>query len=329
MSAVKIIFKRSSLLGKRPTGANLEAGEIGLNTNSIDPGLFFEVNDGSVVKAGPTAYLPEFPTPTPARGELWVDSDTKVLNVGNGSGEWKKIAAPFLGGTSGLTVFVAPEYSQATDSLANDGQAVPFVTINRAILEVTKQIILDTQNGLSLGNNRYLIVLAPGRHCVVNAPGQPAETFDVVLSDPYEDVTQDTLAAFNPIDVGGLILPRGVSVIGMDLKKVEVHPSYVPHYTHPAFPPLYQQEDDGPVYENEPLSSIFRWSGNTYVSNFTGLDKIDSRLVVQTATQKNTGWAVFKTSRPHGLGFMRSKASNPIWSSSAAWMQSVAPCCAR
>jgi len=34
MSAVKIIFKRSSILGKRPTGSNLEAGEIGLNTNS-------------------------------------------------------------------------------------------------------------------------------------------------------------------------------------------------------------------------------------------------------------------------------------------------------
>ena len=51
MSAVKIIFKRSSLLGKRPTSANLEPGEIGLNTNSNDPGLFFEVNDGNVVKA--------------------------------------------------------------------------------------------------------------------------------------------------------------------------------------------------------------------------------------------------------------------------------------
>ena len=83
MSAVKIIFKRSSILGKRPTGANLEAGEIGLNTNSNDPGLFFEVNDGSVVKAGPTAYLTEPPTSTPALGELWVDRDTKTLNIGN------------------------------------------------------------------------------------------------------------------------------------------------------------------------------------------------------------------------------------------------------
>ena len=133
MSAVKIIFKRSSILGKRPSGANLEPGEIGLNTNSNDPGLFFEVNDGSVVKAGPTAYLPEAPTVTPARGELWVDSDTKTLSVGTSEKTWQKVAAPFLGGTDGLTVFVAPEYPNATDSLSNDGQTVPYVTINREI----------------------------------------------------------------------------------------------------------------------------------------------------------------------------------------------------
>ena len=171
MSAVKIIFKRSSLLGKRPTGANLEAGEIGLNTNSNDPGLFFETNSGSVVKAGPTAYLPEFPTQTPARGELWVDSDTKAMSIGNDVGEWQKVAAPYLGGTNGLTVFVAPEFPNATDSLANDGQTVPFITINRAILEVSKYIIQDALSGTSTGNNRYLIMLAPGQHCVVNRPG--------------------------------------------------------------------------------------------------------------------------------------------------------------
>ena len=301
MSAVKIIFKRSSLLGKRPTGANLEPGEIGLNTNSTDPGLFFEVNDGSVVKAGPTSYLPEPLTQTPARGELWVDSDTKALSIGTELNEWQSVAAPFLGGTNGLTVFVAPEYPNATDSLANDGQTVPFVTINRAILEVSKYVVRDTLSGLSLGNNRYLIVLAPGRHCVVNRPGVSPLDFTVDFSNPYTEVTQAALAEFNPEGVGGLILPRGVSIIGLDLKKCEIYPTYVPKYTHPAFPPEYQQQAQGPVYENEPLSSIFRWSGNTYVSNFTGLDKIDNRLVVQVSAQENTEWAIFKTERPHGL----------------------------
>jgi len=301
--AVKIIFKRSSILGKRPTGANLEAGEIGLNTNSTDPGLFFEVNDGSVVKAGPTAYLPGPPTETPARGELWVDADTKALSIGTDTQSWQTVAAPYLGGTNGLTVFVAPEYPNATDDLANDGQTVPFVTINRAIIEVTKYIIQDTLTGIAFGNNRYLIVLAPGQHCVINGPGTTVTDFTTDYSNPYTAVTQSSLQQFNTETVGGLILPRGVSIIGLDLKKCEIHPTYVPKYTHPAFPINYQQQTNGPVYQNEPLSSIFRWSGNTYLSNFCALDKIEDNLVVQTFAQDATGFAVFKTERPHGLNF--------------------------
>jgi len=303
MSAVKIIFKRSSLLGKRPTNANLEAGEIGLNTNSTDPGLFFETNNGSVVKVGPTSYLSSQPTQTPARGELWVDSDTKGLSIGTELNTWQKVAAPYLGGTNGITVFVAPEFPNASDSLANDGQTVPFITINRAILEVSKNIIQDTISGITLANNRYLIVLAPGQHCVVNAPGVSVPNFGVDFTNPYTEVTQQLLSQFNPEDVGGLILPRGVSIIGLDLKKCQVHPTYVPKYTHPAFPVDYQQKAGSPVYKNEPLSSVFRWSGNTYLSNFTGLDKINDRLVVRVTTQSQTNYAVFSTSSPHGLGF--------------------------
>lgn len=300
--ATKIIFKRSSLLGKRPTNANLEPGEIGLNTNSNDPGLFFETSSGSVVKVGPTSYLPEEPTQVPARGELWVDSDTKALSIGNGDSKWQKVAAPFLGGTNGLTVFVAPEYENATDSLANDGQTVPFITINRAIIEVSKNIIQNTLSGISSSNNRYLIILAPGQHCVVNAEGTSAENFSVDFSNPYTEVTQDILRQFNSATGGGLILPRGVSIIGMDLKKCEIHPTYVPAYTHPAFPPDYQQQPGGPTFTNQPLSAIFKWSGNTYVSNFTGLDKVEQRLVTSVSRQTDTNYAVFRSARPHGLG---------------------------
>ena len=303
MSAVKVIFKRSSLLGKRPTGANLEPGEIGLNTNSNDPGLFFEVSDGSVVKAGPTSYLSQAPTQTPALGELWVDKDTKALSIGTTDQTWQSVAAPYLGGTGGFTVFVVPEYPNATDSLANDGQTVPFVTINRAILEVSKYIIRNTLNGVSTGNNRYLIVLAPGQHCVINGPGASVNTFSTDYSNPYTEVTQPSLQQFNDNTFGGLILPRGVSIIGLDLKKCEIHPTYVPKYTHPAFPLNYQQQVNGPIYQNEPISSVFRWSGNTYLSNFVALDKIENNIVVQTFAQESNGRAVFRTDRPHGLGF--------------------------
>lgn len=302
MSAVKLIFKRSSLLGKRPTASNLEPGEIGINTNSVDPGLFFETNTGTVVKVGPTSYLPEKPTNTPSRGELWIDSDTKSLSVGTDQNLWQKVASPFLGGTNGYTVFVAPEYQNATDSLANDGQTVPFITINRAILEVTKQIILESNSGVSAGNNRYLIVLAPGRHCVVNGPGTTLDNFQVSYPILGTPVTQGQLQQFNPTS-GGLILPRGVSIIGLDLEKCEVHPVYVPKYTHPAFPANYRQTMGGPIYENEPLSSIFKWSGNSYESQFSCLDKVDSRVVTSVGTT-SSGTAVFRCdNQPHGLAF--------------------------
>lgn len=302
MSAVKIIFKRSSLLGKRPIGSNLEAGEIGLNTNSNDPGLFFEVNDGSVVKAGPTAYLPEAPTQNPALGELWVDTDTKAMRIGTAAQKWQTVAAPFLGGTEGLTVFVAPEFENATDSLANDGQTVPFITINRAVLEVTKNIIRDTISGVSLGNNQYLIVLAPGRHCVVNGPGEPVSTFSTDFSSDYTTVTQAKLQQFNT-ETGGLILPRGVSIVGMDLKKCELHPTYVPKYTYPGYPIPYRQDTvGGPVYQNEPRTSLLKWTGNTYLTQFCCTDKVELRTVTEVTTAEN-GAAVFRSNRPHGLDY--------------------------
>jgi hypothetical protein len=98
-------------------------------------------------------------------------------------------------------------------------------------------------------------------------------------------------------------LPRGVSIIGLDLKKCEIRPTYVPKYTHPSFPPSYTQQTGGPVYENEPLSSIFCWSGNTYQSQFTGLDKVDERSVISVVPDLSTGAALFVSDRPHGLGY--------------------------
>ena len=307
MAATKIILKRSSIIGKRPNTSNLEAGELAVNTNAEEPGLFFEVTDSKVVKVGPAAYLPTPPTTTPARGEFWVDSDTKALSVGTNTNEWQRVSAPFLGGTGGFTVFVAPEYDNSSDSLANDGQAVPFKTLNRAVIEVTKQIIKDTLNGSDQGNNRYAIVLAPSRHCVVNSPGVSTANFTVNF-DSGTTLTQAALAQFNPVE-GGLVLPRGVSVIGMDLKKCEIRPVYVPTYTHPLFPANYQQQTaknygfDGPIFVNQPRTSILRWSGNTYLSNFTALDKVSERSVVQITSQPNTNYAVFKCIRPHGLNY--------------------------
>jgi len=94
--AQRIQLKRSSLAGKRPNGKYLEPGELALNTNASDPGLFFEANDGSIVKVGPVGITSDGNPPTilgeevpPGNGELWLDRSggTNILKV-YANGEW-------------------------------------------------------------------------------------------------------------------------------------------------------------------------------------------------------------------------------------------------
>ena len=301
MSAVKLIFKRSSLLGKRPTDVNLEPGEIGLNTNATDPGLFFEVTNGSVVKVGPTAVLPVAPTGSPAKGELWYSTQAGSLNIGDVEDNekvWKTISAPYLGGSDDV-VFVAPEFVGSNDSVLNDGRTLPYQTITRAILELSKIHIQRVLAGATKAteNDRYTIYYAPSRLTPNNGPGTPVENFSVDFSNlPTEQPTIADLEQFNAED-GGIIIPAGISIVGMDLKKCEMSPSYVPTYQNPGYPPRATDID-------QPLSHVFKWTGNTYLNNFSVVDKVKTRDVAQVlpAVGDNPD-AVFVSTRPHGLSY--------------------------
>lgn len=301
MSAVKVIFKRSSILGKRPTNANLEPGEIGLNTNAVEPGLFLEVNDGSVVKVGPTAVLSVAPTTTPELGENWFDTVKGTLSTGvfqDAKKTWATVAAPYLGG-NGYVVFVAPEFPGSTDSVLNDGQALPFQTLSRAIIELSKLTVSAILGGNTPEgeNNRYTIYLAPSRITVDNSPGVSTPDFAVDFSNnPFDEVTSSQLTQFNTLS-GGLVLPKGISIVGMDLKKCEIRPTYIPTYLNPSFPV-------GQQGENQPITSILKWSGNTYLNNFSVADKVASRSIDSIYPQSATDTrAVFHSTRPHGLNY--------------------------
>jgi len=298
MSAVKIIFKRSSIPGKRPTSSNLEVGEIGLNTNANEPGLYFETNDDTVVKVGPTAVLPAAPTAIPAKGELWLNTQDGTLNAGvykDARAQWQAIAAPYLGG-GGYVVFVAPEFQGSTDSILNDGQALPFQTLTRAILELSKITINAILAGstASSENSKYTIYFAPSRITANNGPGVTLNDFTVDFStSPEAQVTTTQLTQFNSV-TGGIIVPRGISIVGLDLKKCIISPTYVPHYKNPAYPDgIYGDEDN-------PITSVLKWTGNTYLNNFSILDKVDSRDITRIEAN-SVGQAVFYSSRPHGL----------------------------
>jgi len=293
MSAKRIILKRSSIAGKRPTAENLSPGEIGLNTNSTEPGAFFQTTDGRTVKVGPTSYLSYPPTEFPEKGELWFDSEDGTLKVGTAEHEWMSISAPFLGG-EGPIVFVAPEFHFSTDSLSNDGQALPFQTVSRAILELSKIYLSRVLSGFSTRDEskRYTIFIFPSQSIANNSPGVSPEEFNLDLSNKVgNDITIPELEQFNPV-TGGIVVPFGITLRGIDLKKSVISPSYVPSYSNPFYPTGLQGVD-------QPLSAIFKCGGNVYAEDFSVVDKLSERVIVGVIDDNDL--AVFRSERPHGL----------------------------
>ena len=128
--ANRIQNKRSSIEGRRPDGSYLEPGEIALNTNAKDPGLFFEGNDGSILKAGP-AHVGKVAPYTEVgygNGEAWFNSASRSFSVWSSEeNAWlQDIAVPHGGSLE--VVYVGSSYPEASDDVANDGASRPFAT---------------------------------------------------------------------------------------------------------------------------------------------------------------------------------------------------------
>lgn len=294
--AYKVILKHSSILGKRPTNENIQPGELALNTNSQDPGAFFEVSDGNIVKIGPISVSETPPVEVPEKGESWYNVVRGTLNVGSNEGAkkvWKSIASPYLGG-SDIVVFVAPEFFGSSDSLLNDGQSLPFQTLNRALLEIAKMKVRSYLiNGRNSGfTEKYLIVLSPSSTAAFNDPGENLEEFSVVFDESLSDnVSISDLIQFNAKN-GGMIVPGNVSVKGLDFRRCDLKPSYIPAYRHPGYPDVY-------AGENQPLSCVLKLSGNVSLECFSITDKVDKISVNQVTP--GDAYAVFHSSMPHGF----------------------------
>lgn len=89
--ALTIITKNSVVASKRPTPAQLVTGELGLNANAADPGLYFEDSAGNIRKVGGCHYGATAPNVTAAGqtgnsvGELWYDTSSAKLRVWDGA----------------------------------------------------------------------------------------------------------------------------------------------------------------------------------------------------------------------------------------------------
>jgi hypothetical protein len=296
-SAHEFVHKTSDVPGDRPTSEDFGPGEIALNTDSQEPGVFFLTNDGRSVKAGPSIVSSRIPANTPENGESWLDLINGTLNLGteeDAKRAWRKVASPFLGGSK-RTVFVAPEFEYSSDQIGNNGQSLPFRSLNRAILELTKNLLHDTVSGGGpiFGNQRYTIIFAPSRLIANNSPGKSLSDFSVAFpEDPTHSPEVGDLIAFNS-EIGGMIFPPYFSIIGMDLQRCEIYPSYVPSYQHPGLPPEH-------AGSNEPITAILKPSLTSYFETVSFGDKIRDFEVFKI-TAGEGGRAILHSRRPHGV----------------------------
>ncbi len=153
----------------------------------------------------------------------------------------------FLKNVRGNILYVNPNDLDATDAVENQGNSLgrPFITIQRALIEAAR---FSYQQGLD--NDRFgktTIVLYPGEHVVDNRPGWlPDDSTDPIRYRLRQGTTSFDFPAFSttsnfdlssPNNIlyklnsiyGGVIVPRGVSLVAMDLRKTKIRPKYVPN----------------------------------------------------------------------------------------------------
>jgi hypothetical protein len=183
----------------------------------------------------------------------------------------------FLKSTRGEILYVDPSSIDSTDSIENKGNSLtrPFKTIQRALIEAAR---FSYQRGLD--NDRFgktTILLYPGEHLIDNRPGwipdasRGQNTYLLRNGVTSNDFTQfdvntnfniasenNALYKMNSVH-GGVIIPRGTSIVGYDLRKTKVRPKYVPN----------PDEVDGANIER---SAIFRVTGACYLWQFTVFD---------------------------------------------------------
>ena len=151
----------------------------------------------------------------------------------------------FLKNVDGNILYVNPTDLDATDSIENQGNSLtrPFKTIQRALLEASRFSYQVGQNNDKF--DRTTVLLYPGVHEIDNRPGygvtshnnnavytdrlgnvktldQLSEESNYNIDDPAND-----LYKYNSVE-GGVIVPRGVSLAGYDVRKTKIRPKFVP-----------------------------------------------------------------------------------------------------
>ena len=188
----------------------------------------------------------------------------------------------FIKNIEGRILYVNPNDLDSTDSISNDGNSLaqPFKTIQRALIEAARFSYVGGDNNDYI--ERTTILIYPGEHTIDNRPGYgirdagtntatavapngdtsgagEAQTeFGLTLTSNFDLTQEDNiLYKFNSVN-GGVVVPRGTSIVGLDLRKTKIRPKYVPN-------PLASEKA-------APRSAIFRVTGACYFWQFSIFD---------------------------------------------------------
>ena len=197
----------------------------------------------------------------------------------------------FIKNTEGRILYVSPSDLDSSDSIDNTGNSLarPFKTIQRAILESARFSYVKGNNNDLI--ERTTILLMPGEHVVDNRPGfyikdnsgakvvsrsgaetAAADTLGLDLNSNFDLTQEDNiLYKFNSVN-GGVVVPRGTSIVGLDLRKTKIRPLYVPNPTDTSLA----------------NSAIFRITGTCYFWQFSFFDGNENSTVYTDANDFST-----------------------------------------
>lgn len=194
-----------------------------------------------------------------------------AAEIGTGAVTNDPLSAPYVlyvNPFTGSDKFVSGNYSTSGDATQRIDlqrlecgytEARPFKTINRAIIEAGIITAKSYYTSPLTNNDLVSIILMPGVTTIYNGNGAVSVSEWATNTVP----TSAQLTEFNPNATGGLILPRGASLCGLDLRKTILRPDVVPAVA-----------DEAAYGANR--RAIFKITGTGYYFGFTFLDKAGS-----------------------------------------------------
>ena len=198
----------------------------------------------------------------------------------------------FLKNAEGNILYVNPSDFDATDSYENRGNSLtrPFRTIQRALIESARFSYRAGRNNDKIDSTTILVY--PGTHYIDNRPGHSIQSngstavFKKYVNGLWQEGgaeltefnentnfdifdEENDLYKYNSIH-GGVILPRGTSIVGLDLRKTKIRPLYIPD----------------PLNDAVKETAIFRVTGTCYFTAFSFFDADPARQAYTDSTAK-------------------------------------------